>query len=90
MFLLLGLSVSFHILVGFYATLCVMFSIIINYNYFINDIKKIFGYIFLYFISSAFGIYAIIKTLFENQTAVDKKLAGIIYVTNTILLLNTL
>ena len=93
MMLYLGFSFSFHILVGFYATLCsgltVLFSPSDNKStsFSLTALKK---NIFLllracpfYFMSSIFGIYTLIHYLIENQllTSIEKQKAALIYIT---------
>ena len=76
----LGLSVSFHVLVGIYATFCMMNALAANYKYFWSDLKKIATSSPIYLLTSAIGEYVVLKTLLLNR-GINSKLAGTLYVT---------
>ncbi len=78
--LALGLSISFHVLIGGYAAISLLLTLLINIRHFRNDIVKIFKHFYILLIAASFGIYAIVENLLVNVD-VNKQIASIIYVT---------
>ncbi len=76
---LLGLSVSFHILVGGYGTIGIILLLLFEHKNFKIDFRTLIIAAGIYLIAASFGIYAIFETLFLGP-AVDKIRAGLIYV----------
>ncbi len=76
----LGAAVSFHVLVGIYATFCLLLTLFVNLSYFGRDRKKIIKSFPFYIITSSIGIYTICWTILANQN-INTHLAGKLYVT---------
>ncbi len=77
--LYLGLSMSFHVLVGLYGSFCMAGALIANYRDYHRDLKTILKNFYIFFISSSFGLFVVFQHLFQNFK-VDNILAGEIYV----------
>ncbi len=75
-----GLALSFHILVGFYGSCCILGTFLINREHSFMNLKSMVRSIVLYVVPGSLGIYTIISVLAKSSN-VDKKLAGLIYVT---------
>lgn len=75
----LGLSVSFHVLVGGYGTLCMVLLIFFEYRDFRIDARTFLIATVLYLIAVSIGLYAIFRTLLYSAD-VSKLRAGLIYV----------
>ena len=63
MFLFQGIAVSFHILVGFYSTFCLLFTFVVNFKEYQSDWRKLLIKSWLFFLGSSIGIFSIIKQL---------------------------
>ena len=88
MMIYLGLSFSFHILVGFYAALCSLFAIFLSEkNNKLASCRINFYRLMrlspLYLLTGCFGVYTVVHYLQENQflELAEKKAASLIYVT---------
>ncbi len=75
-----GLAVSFHVLVGFYGSCCIFGTFLLNREYRQTTLTETIRIFPVYILSALPGIYTITSVLLRSKN-VDKKLAGLIYVT---------
>lgn len=80
-FLLSGLSVSFHLLVGGYSCICLFFCWLINENYFRKDFFKIIRSFTVFPVIIAPSLYLILQQMKTDSYGVDSVRAALIYVT---------
>jgi hypothetical protein len=79
MFVLQGLAVSFHILVGSYSAFCLLGAFLANRKEYRSDLWTIAKRCWLFLPASAFGLYAVYARLGADKN-VDFARAGEIYV----------
>ncbi|MBN2547082.1 MAG: hypothetical protein JXB50_14870 [Spirochaetes bacterium] len=80
MFLSLGLSLSFHVLIGLYSCFCLFFTVLLNIKYFKNDLISLVKASFIFPIAGIFGIYFIITNIISNTDKKISHFASIVYV----------
>jgi hypothetical protein len=79
LFVLQGLAVSFHILVGSYSAFCLLGALLANWKEYRSDLRTIAKRSWLFLPASAFGLYAVYARLGASNS-VDFARAGEIYV----------
>ncbi|MCK5834025.1 hypothetical protein KAH81_10205 [bacterium] len=77
----LGLSFSFHILVGFYGAVCLGLSFLIIYgrSVLFPSTKKLLTTLAILILSGCFGIYSVVQYIFASASA-NKQLASELHV----------
>lgn len=80
-FLLSGLSVSYHLLVGGYSCICLFFCWIINERYFRKDFLNIIKSFTVFPVIIAPSLYLALRQMNIDSSGVDSVRAALIYVT---------
>ncbi len=65
-FIFLGLSLSFHVLVGAYASISMLLMFLINISRLRREYIQILKKIYFFFIFSSFGIFAAVQNIFKQ------------------------
>ncbi len=65
-FIFLGLSVSFHILIGIYASLSLLLTYLLNISYLKSEFPRLLKKLYLFFIFGSLGIFAVIQNFFTK------------------------
>jgi hypothetical protein len=62
----LGLSISFHVLVGLYGTFCLFGAFLANYRTYRADLQKLLRSLPLFFLMASVGLYAALQNLWGS------------------------